>query len=925
MDFFTYKDFLESLHVLHGKGQTFSRPYGQAFDAYTKASNKKSFDVVFLGLKKTNHGEKRIRHTIKYDIGRGCRLVTIQHKDKCVFLYAGEHTAADEWLDKNRGLSVVIGKDTGEITTLYKTKNGEKDQRPITSQNPGQFKLISELSQEDQSLLLDGVDYQILRKILELNSWDTDDIILESIEGLNDQDKADLLIDVLLLLRDKKNKFKIEKRINDYKGEYISFEDVNEENLEIYDGSDEIIKLNPVDVHATKIALESADYRSWMLYMHPDQEKIVKKDYKGPALLKGVSGSGKTAVVVNRAIRLAKIYPDEKIAILTLNKALAKLIDDLVSSASGGLDNLVVKSFWQLCIEQLAIFEPKNNRHYDESTWGADETIDEIWQEYYHQETNNYDANIMFPLHQSLLARSVYPEEYIKEEFDFIRSALSLEMRKDYLEMDREGRSIAMPPNYREYILKGLGFWEAKMQAVGSVDYLGVTTALYQYIDRIKPLYRSVLVDEMQDFGTLELKIVRQLVKENSNDIFLAGDTVQRVHTKQHDYKKAGINIVGRSMSINQNYRNSREILEAANNVLEENLTGTDYVAAEIEFLQPKFAESSKYAPYLLEAETVSEEITSAVQYLQEILIDEGRGHNGCIAVAGYQLSELKDLAKQLRIQLLDGEIDLQNKAIFLSDLEQTKGFEFDHMIIVSCSEKILPNPNLPPEEAFRDLSRFYVAMTRARKNLIISYSGKMSRFIKNSTSYFLDDEWKNQVVLKNTVQIKAPCATGRVERFLFNPDEYSNKTDYGALPARDLLLTRQAIGMSQARQDRLLKYITGIRKSAQSPKSNTWRNLNELFKEAQITINIILAGGSENVVEEIGYYKDLFNLKKSKSRELPTQVAENLCSSNVDGNTTDQPVVSAWSVILENTGKCMHCGRPSIPGDYVCLQCNPG
>jgi len=925
MDFFTYKDFLGSLHILHGKGQTFSRPYGQAFDAYTKASNKKAFDVVFLGLKKTNHGEKRIRHTVKYDIGRGCRLVTIQHKDKCVFLYAGEHAAVDEWLDKNRGLSVVVGKDTGEITTLYKTKNGEKDQRPVTNQNPGQFKLISELSPEDQSLLFDGVDFQILRKILELNSWDTDDTVLESIDGLNDQDKVDLLIDVLLLLRDKKNKFKIEKRINDYKGEYISFEDVNEENLEIYDGSDEVIKLNPVDVHATKIALESADYRSWMLYMHPDQENIVKKDYNGPAILKGVSGSGKTAVVVNRAIRLAKMYPNEKIAVLTLNKALAKLIDDLVSSASGGLDNLVVKSFWQLCIEQLSTFEPKNNRHYEESTWGSDETIDEIWQEYYHQETNNYDADVMFPLHQSLLARSIYPEEYIKEEFDFIRSALSLDMRGDYLKIDREGRSIAMPTNYREYILEGLGFWEAKMQAVGSVDYLGVTTALYQYIDQIKPLYRSVLVDEMQDFGTLELKIVRKLVNENSNDIFLAGDTVQRVHTKQHDYKKAGINIVGRSMSINQNYRNSREILEAANNILEENLTGTDYVAAEIEFLQPKFAESSKYAPYLLKAETVSEEVTSAVQYLQEVLIDEGQGHNGCIAVAGYQLSELKDLARQLKIQLLDGEIDLQNKAIFLSDLEQTKGFEFDHMIIVSCSEKTLPNPNLPPEEAFRDLSRFYVAMTRARKNLIISYSGKMSKFVKNSTSYFLDDDWKNQITLKNTVKIKAPCATGRVERFLFNPDEYNNKTDYGSLSARDLLLTRRAIGMTQPRQDRLLKYITGIRKSAQSIKSNTWRNLNELFKEPQITINVILAGGSENVIEEIEYYKDLFNLKKIKSKEMATQSIENSCQPNANVGTTNQPTVNNWSVILENTGKCMHCGRPSIPGDYVCLQCNPG
>jgi hypothetical protein len=38
MDFFTYKDFLESLHALHGKGQTFSCPYEQAFDAYIKAS-----------------------------------------------------------------------------------------------------------------------------------------------------------------------------------------------------------------------------------------------------------------------------------------------------------------------------------------------------------------------------------------------------------------------------------------------------------------------------------------------------------------------------------------------------------------------------------------------------------------------------------------------------------------------------------------------------------------------------------------------------------------------------------------------------------------------------------------------------------------------------------------------------------------------
>lgn len=40
MEFLTYKDFLGSLHILHGKGQTFSRPYAQAFDVLKKSKLK---------------------------------------------------------------------------------------------------------------------------------------------------------------------------------------------------------------------------------------------------------------------------------------------------------------------------------------------------------------------------------------------------------------------------------------------------------------------------------------------------------------------------------------------------------------------------------------------------------------------------------------------------------------------------------------------------------------------------------------------------------------------------------------------------------------------------------------------------------------------------------------------------------------------
>ena len=117
-------------------------------------------------------------------------------------------------------------------------------------------------------------------------------------------------------------------------------------------------------------------------------------------------------------------------------------------------------------------------------------------------------------------------------------------------------------------------------------------------IDEIQPLYDSILVDEMQDLGTLELKIIRKLVAEGKNDIFLTGDTVQRVLTKQHNFPEAGIKIVGRTYAIHQNYRNTKEILDAANNILEENITGTEnWLIKDIDILPPLFAPSSDFLP----------------------------------------------------------------------------------------------------------------------------------------------------------------------------------------------------------------------------------------------------------------------------------------------------------------------------------------
>ena len=77
--------------------------------------------------------------------------------------------------------------------------------------------------------------------------------------------------------------------------------------------------------------LLNGKFHDWMLYPHPDQKKYIYTDYTEPKILNGISGSGKTCILVHRAKRLAEKYKEKKIGIITLNRDLVKLIKNLVT------------------------------------------------------------------------------------------------------------------------------------------------------------------------------------------------------------------------------------------------------------------------------------------------------------------------------------------------------------------------------------------------------------------------------------------------------------------------------------------------------------------------------------------------------------------------------------------------------------------
>lgn len=405
-------------------------------------------------------------------------------------------------------------------------------------------------------------------------------------------------------------------------------------------------------------------------------------------------------------------------------------------------------------------------------------------------------------LHKSINARNVSGELYIREEFDWIRSAIQPNSRNHYLSMTRGGRKFGILTEWRQGVLAGLQGWETKMRAVGVIDYLGLTAALAAHLEKITPRFANILVDEAQDFGTTELAIIRLLVSPGQNDIFLCGDVAQTVLPKHRLLDEAGLTSVARER-IRRNYRNSREILTAAYDLLRHNLHDELFESGDLEVLDPHFANFSGPAPMALAADSLQREIAFARSYAATHL-EKMDTRNLCVAFAGFSLRDVHEFAKRCGVTALDGAYDPTADRLVFSDLEQTKGYEFDVLIVVNCCEDVLPSSFAPEEEQFRELCKLYVCMTRAKRELVLSFHGAASRWIKTVSETIQIDEWSSVETCDLTLLQGVPKLLPQVD------PNVAQKGNVWSLSGREFLYTQEAIGLSVDTQDKLIELVDG-------------------------------------------------------------------------------------------------------------------
>jgi hypothetical protein len=83
----------------------------------------------------SRHGEARIPNCVKYDLGRGYRLVSVKKGNRLFLLYIGTHDDCHKWIEDNRGLVPTIHKNDDMTHTVCNSGLSEKKEEQDNEQD----------------------------------------------------------------------------------------------------------------------------------------------------------------------------------------------------------------------------------------------------------------------------------------------------------------------------------------------------------------------------------------------------------------------------------------------------------------------------------------------------------------------------------------------------------------------------------------------------------------------------------------------------------------------------------------------------------------------------------------------------------------------------------------------------------------------
>ncbi|SHL83187.1 UvrD-helicase domain-containing protein [Streptomyces yunnanensis] len=515
--------------------------------------------------------------------------------------------------------------------------------------------------------------------------------------------------------------------------------------------------------------LAEGDFRAWKVYLHPTQRKIVERGYKGPARVSGGPGTGKTIVALHRTARLAAELPHGHNKPILLTTYTKNLTADLRSRLSSLIPPELIARVDIKHIDQLAqnILNENKAAGAQRSLINDDQALDTLREVLFEHDEQRWDAEFLF------------------DEWEQIVLGQSVTSRQDYFKARRAGMGRPLSRPERAAVWKLLDQFTLRLNGIGRETWAQAAERAARYeIERDRKIrlraerkdevgggdlihlddnssavrylrhrYQHVVVDEAQDLSSAHWKMLRAMVAAGDNDMFIAGDTHQRIYDRQVTLSTVGINIRGRSSKLTLSYRTTQEILDQAAKVVRaesyDNLDdGTENLKGYHSLLRgptPEFVACMDWE------DEISQLAAALKQWRAEITrpTDEGtvRDPSGTMAVCVADGEMAGRVAADLQIKhgittaILTKEGPQGGGEVHVGTMHRFKGLEYQKLAVVGASDGILPRTGLIEKYATTDPKRYerelkkcrnqlFVAATRARDALRVSWHGTASPFL---------------------------------------------------------------------------------------------------------------------------------------------------------------------------------------------------
>ena len=463
-------------------------------------------------------------------------------------------------------------------------------------------------------------------------------------------------------------------------------------------------------------------WEQWAVFLHPHQRGTVDQDFNGPARVSGSAGTGKTVVALHRVARVLREDAQARVLLTTFSAPLANALRAklaVLADAVGHDDRVTVLPFQGAARElfTLALGHEPRPATQDRVAAALRAAADD-------------------------LAVAGFPERFLMAEWLQVVDAWQIDDLAGYTNVPRLGRRNRLGAKQRERLWPVFEAARKLLEDTGFMTWPRIFAAVTEHFAaRDHKPFSHVIVDEAQDLGVPELRMLGAIAKDGPNGLFFAGDLGQRIFQDPFSWKSLGVDIRGRSRTLKVNYRTSHQIRTAVDRLLpdtirdvdgnEEDRTNTVSVfngpPPDVRIVPDQDEERRVIGLWLLEAmeESVEpDEIGVFVRSEQEL-----PRARGVVAEVGQKALELSE-----RFEARDGRIAI-------GTMHLAKGLEFKAVVVMACDDDVLPSSERMAnvaDEAELDMVHeterhlFYVACTRARDRLLVTGIEPASEFFED-------------------------------------------------------------------------------------------------------------------------------------------------------------------------------------------------